>query len=94
MHACKLGKTAKPVGKERQNTIYNACLGRGYHVLHAVLVLRLHGPSVAWSEQTHRSGTTRKRKNYRSGVYCAARQRPIRRFTVLAWRHSVMLASC
>ena len=54
---------------------------------------------TAWSEpatQRHKSGgrTTRKLSYSCYREFCVARQRPVRRFAAVAWRHKVALASC
>ena len=44
----------------------------------------MRGPSVEASRHTEvESRTTRKRRNSHSGVFCVAKQRPVRRFTAL-----------
>ena len=68
-----------------------ACFGRGYvHVYNSAIQY-----SVEASRDTEvENRTTGKHINSCNGNICVARQRPVRRFAALAWRHSVMFASC
>ena len=55
--------------------------------------------STAWSSKASRateveSRTTRKLERSCSGVLCVTRQRLVTKIAAVAWRHSVMFASC
>ena len=87
LHVCYYTGQSQSV---RSTERLRACFGRGYSYKSIVY------SSVQWrcspSEKRHRileveSRTTRTRRNSSNGEFCVARQRPVRRFAALAWRH-------